>query len=343
MTDRARRIVIVLFGAIGDVTRALPLLTRLRRGCPGAHIAWAIETAAAPLLEGHPALDERVVFERHRGLRGFAALLRTVRDGRFDVVLDLGRLFKTGLTALATGAPIRLGFHRRNSREGNWAFQTDCIPAQAHYFSKLVQYQRFADRLGVAAAPVRFDLTPSPAERARARDLLADVPLPRVTFGLGSSCPSRRWFPDRTAEVARALWERHGAAPLHVGTGADRPFADAVRANLTAPVRDLVGRTSLRELLGVLAASSLTVTPDSGTMHLAAALGVSVVSLWGATSPTRSAPFGSEALVTAGRAACAPCYLEECPIGRVCMDDIGAESVIARAGSVLDSARRVAS
>jgi ADP-heptose:LPS heptosyltransferase len=163
-----------------------------------------------------------------------------------------------------------------------------------------------------------------------------------VAFGLGSSCPSRRWFPERTADVARALWERHRAAAVLVGTGADRTFADTVRAALAVPVRDLVGQTSLRELLAVVAETSLTVTPDSGTMHLSAALGVPVVSLWGATSPARSAPFGSETLVVPGWARCAPCYLEECRIGRVCMQAINAEAVIDRASDVLRSLARPA-
>ena len=339
MSGEAPRILIVLFGAIGDVTRAVPLLARLREACPGAHLAWAVEPAAAPVLDGHPALDERLLFERRHGIAGYARLLRALRRGRFDVVLDLGRLLKTGIAAWATRAPRRIGFHRRNSREGNWALQTEAIPPQAHYSSKLVQFQCFADHLGLPPAPVRFDLTLSEGEQARAGALLADLPRPVVAFGLGSSCPSRRWFPDRTAAVARAAWEEHGASMVLLGTAADRPFADAIRGHAAGPVRDLVGITTLRELMAVLARSSLVVTPDSGTMHLGAALGVPVVSMWGATSAARSAPYGSRALTIEGSAPCAPCYLTKCRIGRMCMQTIEVDAVIARVDSVLSEAR----
>src|SRR5262249_31616184 len=100
----AERILIVLLGAIGDVVRGLPLAARVRAGYPSAHLAWAVEPRAAPLLEEHPALDERLVFERAGGARSFFTFLRRVRDGRFDLVLDLQRHAKSGLVSFASGA-----------------------------------------------------------------------------------------------------------------------------------------------------------------------------------------------------------------------------------------------
>src|SRR6185369_3326325 len=100
----AERILIVLLGAIGDVVRGLPLATRLRAGYPNARLAWAVEPRAAPLLEHHPALDERLVFERAGGARSFLAFLRRVRAGGFDLVLDLQRHAKSGAVSWASGA-----------------------------------------------------------------------------------------------------------------------------------------------------------------------------------------------------------------------------------------------
>src|SRR6185503_19619082 len=114
------RVLIVLPGAIGDVIRALPLLGRLRHGRPDAHIAWAVEPPSAPLLAGHPWLDEVMVFERRDGLRAVPPLVRRVRAGRFDVALDLGRGIKSALIARATGAARRVGFARADAREGSW-------------------------------------------------------------------------------------------------------------------------------------------------------------------------------------------------------------------------------
>lgn len=342
MTARGDRLLIVLLGAIGDVTRALPLLSRLRRGFPAAHIAWAVEPLASPLLDGHPDLDERIVFQRDQGVPGFVAFLGAVRERRFDVVLDLGRLLKSGVVARTSGAPVRIGFHRRNSREGNWLFQTETISPQQHYSSKLEQYQRFADHLAAPETPIEFGLAPTPAERERARALLGSLPRPFAAFVLGSSCPSRRWFPERTAETARILWRNHGLAAVLLGTEADRSFAAAVRDGLEVSLRDLVGYTTLRDLVAVLAEAALVITPDSGAMHIAAAVGVPVVSLWGATSAARSAPYGSVDHVVVGEAACAPCYRRHCPIGRVCMEAVEPRHVVQRATAALDGTLRAA-
>ncbi len=330
-----RRVLIVLFGAIGDVTRALPLLHRLRQGLPRAHIAWAVEPLAAPLLDGHPALDERILFCRERGLRGFLSLLRAVRRGRFDLVLDLGRQLKSGATALASGAPVRLGFHRMNSRECNWLFQTGTIEPQPHDSSKLRQFLLFGDLLGLEDVPVRFGLQPTAEANERVARLLRGTPEPFAALVLGSSCPSRRWFVHRTAETARALWERHGYASVLVGTAADRRFAGAVRAGIDTPVRDLVGATTLSDAVSLLGRAALVLSPDSGAMHIAAAVGTPVVSMWGATSAGRSAPYGSEVLSVTGRAGCSPCYLTHCPIGRVCMEEVQVADVLGRVSEVV--------
>ena len=342
MRHHPERVLFVLFGAIGDVTRALPLLNRVRCGYPRAQLIWAVEPLAAPLLEEHPALDGRIVFARQHGVRGFVSFLRAVRRQRFDLVLDLGRQLKSGVTALASGATLRIGFHRQNSREGNWCFQTETIGPQEHYSSKLQQYLRFADHLGLDEAPLEFGLAPSPRAQERVRELLQNVGRPFAAFILGSSCPSRRWFPERTSEVADALWKLYGYPPVLLGTTADRPFAMAVKSRTRASVRDLVGLTTLEDVVGVLDQAALAISPDSGAMHIAAALGTPVISLWGATSASRSAPFGFADAVLTGAAECAPCYLKRCPIGRVCMRGISSDDVLARAAAIVDGACRVA-
>ena len=341
MTRDFRRVLVVLFGAIGDVTRALPLLYRVRCGYPAAHIAWAVEPLSAPLLENHPALDECLIFERAQGVRGFATFLRRVRHGRFDLVLDLGRQLKSGITALASGARVRVGFDRSSGREGNWCFQTTTVKPPAHVSSKLAQFLCFGDALGLEARPVDFGLAPTAVERKRVSELLRGVSRPFAAFVLGSSCPSRRWFTDRTAATAQALWSDRGLPAVLLGTEADRSFAASVTTAVDCPVRDLVGATSLREVLGVLGHAAIVISPDSGAMHVAAAVGRPVVSLWGATSAARSAPYGSEALTLTGHAGCAPCYLRRCPIGRVCMEDVRVDDVLARVSTVLSEHGRV--
>ena len=329
------RVLIVLPGAIGDVVRALPLLGRIRRGRPDARIAWAVEPLSAPLLAPHPWLDEVLVFRRDEGLRALPPLIRQLRAGRWEVALDLGRGLKSAFLARVTGAPVRIAFGRHDAREGSWLLATRRLPAQGTERRKLEQFLAFGDALGVPAAPVVFGRVPSSEEAAQAEALLAGLRRPVVAACVGSSCPARHWFPGPTAAVVNGLADRLQGSAILVGTGADAAFGAAVARAARGPVRDLIGRTSLRQLVAVLQRCALAFGPDSGALHVAAAVGTPVVSLWGATSAQRSAPFGWERLALQGTAPCAPCFLRECPIGRVCMTTITPELVLEKAREVL--------
>lgn len=329
MKIAARRILIVLLGAIGDVTRALPLLDRLRRSYPHARIVWAVEPAAAPLLLHHPALDDVLIFDRPGGAPAFVRFLRQIRAQRADLTLDLQRHLKSGVVSRASGAPVRLGFHRSNAREGNWLFNTHTIEPMEHFSSKLQQFLAFADWLSIEPGPVQFGLQLTDAEEAHAEALLAGVPRSFVAAFVGSSCESRLWFPERTAAVADALAAR-GLGVVLVGGRDDVPFGAAVVRAAHAAVIDLTGKTALRDLIGIFRRARAAFGPDSGPMHIAAAVGTPVVSLWGATSAARSAPWGSTAGVIAGEAPCSPCYLKHCPIERLCMQHISIDAVLER-------------
>jgi ADP-heptose:LPS heptosyltransferase len=329
------RALIVLPGAIGDVIRALPLLGRLRRAWPEARLTWAVEPPSAPLLRGHPWLDHLLVFERGRGLAAVAPFLRQVRTERCELALDLGRSLKSALVARISGARLRLGFARADGREGGWLFATRHLPPQGPERSKLEQFLAFGDALGLSPVPVEFGLAPSPEEACEAARLTAGLAEPLVAACVGSSCPSRRWFPERTAAVLRALRARHGTSAVLLGTRADAGFADAVATAAGEGTRDLVGQTTLRQLLAILTRARLAFGPDSGALHLAAAVGTPTISLWGATSAARSTPHGCESLALVGAAPCMPCFLSHCPITRVCMRAIEVEAVSAAAEAVL--------
>lgn len=330
-----QRILFILLGAIGDVIRALPLLTRVRRAYPAAHIAWAVEPAAAPLLDYHPALNDLLLYQRSRGPGMFFPFLRYVRHQHFDLVLDLQRHLKSGIVSLCSGAPTRLGFHRYNTKEGNWLFNTQTIDAIPDFSLKLGQYLQFAEALGLPNDGISFDLRLRPEEEHRVDTLLGDTPRPFAAFFLGSRWPSRFWFPQATAEVAQALQREYGMGVVLVGGQGEVAFARQVCAATRGKLTNLSGNTTLRDLIGIFSRARLTMGPDSGPMHLAAATGVPVISLWGATSPLRSAPWGSEAFVLQGPAACSPCYTRHCPIGRACMQRITPDQVMQKAREIL--------
>jgi lipopolysaccharide heptosyltransferase II len=332
--DPPARVLIVLLGAIGDVVRALPLLQRLKIAWPATRFAWAVEPAAAPILLHHPALDETLPFRRESGVWAFPAFLRQVRAWRPELCLDLQRHFKSGLTSWYSGARVRLGFAWRNSREGNWLFHTDHIAPVERFTPKFGHYLRFADHLGVAPAPISFGLRLQAGEEAHVSELLHGVGDRFAALFVGSTWPSRSWFPEPTAALCRAL-EKRGLPVVLLGTAEDEGFVRRVAAGAER-VTSLAGRTSLREVIGVLSRATVAVGPDSGPMHIAAAVGTPVVSLWGATSPARSVPWGAEDLVVQGEAPCVPCYRKDCPIGRLCMQSITVETVLERVTRALE-------
>ncbi len=328
------RLLIVLLGAIGDVVCAMPLAQRLRAAWPSTQIAWAVEPPAAPLLDAHPAVDRVIIFRRGQGAGALLEFLRAVRGFRPDVTLDCQRHFKSGLASWYSGAPRRLGFHWRNSREGNRLFNTAAIAPVREFTPKLTHFLRFADALEIAPAPISFGLASGAAEREAVRPLLEQAGSRMAVLYVGASWTSKQWLPRPTALLCRRLRAR-GLAVVLVGAPGDVPFAQRVLAAGAGEVIDAVGRVSLREVVAVLERATVAVGPDSGPMHIAAAVGVPVVALFGATNPARSGPWGWHHFVVRSDVACAPCYLSRCPIGQLCMERIAPEMVMQRVEEVL--------
>ena len=328
------RVLIILLGAIGDVVRALPLLGRLRRAWPQAHIAWTVEPKSRPILEGHPWLDQLIIYDRRHAPWSFMPFLQRVRAGRFDLVIDLQRHLKSGIIGMVSGARERIGFAAANTKEFNYRFTTRQIEPQPKLRLKLMQYQAFADALGAPPAPIEFGLSLPPDEDLRARAALAGARRPLVAVILGSSWPSRVYFPESVAaairELARPIDGSPVLFPVLVGGAEESAIGDAVVRELGGlEVLNLVGRTRLRDLIGIFSECAVAFGPDSGPMHIAAAVGCPVVSLWGATAPERSAPWGYAEFVIRGEIPCHPCYLRDCPIGRECMWRIAPAQVAA--------------
>lgn len=329
-----RRVLIVLLGAIGDVVRALPLLGRIRRGWPAAHIAWAVEPKSSPILECHPWLDEVIVYDRRLAPWSFAPFLGAVRARQFDLVLDLQRHLKSGITALVSGARDRIGFAAANTKELNHLFSTRHIAPQPNLRLKLLQYQAFGDSLGLPAGPIEFGLLASVQERERAQALLRGTPGPMLGVILGSSWPSRLYFPESIAQVILSLARpSNGTAalfPVLLGSPAEAPMAaEVIRLLGELPALNLAGQTTLRDLVAIFPQCAAAFGPDSGPMHIAAAVGCPVVSLWGSTAAQRSAPWGCTDFAISSDIRCHPCYLRDCPIGRECMRRIEPERVAA--------------
>jgi lipopolysaccharide heptosyltransferase II len=331
------RILIVLHGSIGDVTRALPLAPAMRQKFPQAFLAWSVEPACFPLLQHNPAIDELIVFERGSGLKKAASFLAQVRGRRFDLVLDLQRILKSGFISRWSGARVRIGFHRGDAKEFNWVFNNHHIAAGGDALPKLDQYLRFAAYLGIERVPLAWNFHLTADEEASVDRLLGGLSGAYAVLFVGTRWESKRWFAEQIAQCAEWLQRRHGLEVILLGAGNDQPLAAEARSLTQADLIDLVGRTSLREAIGIIRRARLAVGPDTGLMHIAAAVKTPVISLWGATRPERTGPFGFGDLAIQGTAPCVPCERRSCDIGRVCMRSITIDQIDQRIRMALDS------
>ena len=325
-----KRILIVLHGSIGDVTRALPMAGMLRRAFPGAFLAWSIETACLPLLQGNRAIDEIILLERRRWWKNAVAFLARVRDGKFDLVLDLQRLFKSGFISWWSGAAHRIGFHRQDSKEFNWIFNNCHIPAYGDKIPKIEHYMKFVDFLGIERFPFEWDFNLTPEEKRSIAGHLSETGGSFAALFVGTRWQSKQWFPGQMSECADHLHGEFGLNVVLLGSKDDQPLAQQVVSKARCHLTNLVGCTTLREAIGVIQQARIAVGPDTGLMHIAAALRTPVISLWGATRPQRTGPYGYTDFVLQGKAPCVPCERRTCSIGRVCLQSITTEQIGAK-------------
>lgn len=324
------RILLVKLSSFGDVLHALPTLEALRAAYPKGHITWLVEAAYAPLLAGHPALDE--VWEAPRLRPGeviqganprlLAALLRRLRARPFDLVLDLQGLLKSAVWAALARSPRKVGYDR--TRELSYLALTERVPSYDPEAHAVWRYLNLARHLG---AP---DCTPPARPRFRLGldagvDLSCLLPdagrRPLAVLHPGARWASKLWPAASWAGLARWLSREKGFQVAVTGSAADRALAAPIGAGLEGAVINLAGRTSLAELAGVLKAARLMVTTDTGAMHLAAALGTPVAALFGPTAPWRTGPFGAGHHIVRLGLDCSPCFKRRCPEPR-CLTDL---------------------
>lgn len=285
------RVCIVLLSAVGDVVHALPVVNAIKRARPRARITWLLQDAGAALLQGHPAVDEILLFRRKAGLAGFVQMALQLRERPFDVVLDLQCYFKaTVLTALCR-APAKIGLDPARAREFNWLVNNRHLPkrpinhVQEHFLE-------FLDYLQISREPVEWNLGPWPAERPWQEEVFRAIPRPRVALVAGTSNPKKDWLPERWVELNDRLHAEFGLATILVGAKSPRETAlgQKMATECRHPPVNALG-SGLRRLVALLDGCDLVISPDTGPLHLAGALGRPVIGLYGYNSPTRVGPW----------------------------------------------------
>ena len=284
-------ICIVMMSAVGDAVHVLPVINALKRNNPRTRITWVLQPGPAALVRGHRSVDEIVVFDRARGLAAFADVARDLGKRRFDLVINLQVYFKAGIVTALTHAPVKFGFDRARARDFNWLFTNRKIPASSVQHVQ-DQYLEFLTALGVSADPLEWDLGPWPSEREWQRSFRSSIQRPIASIVVATSKPQKDWFPERWAEVADVLHEQYGMQVVLVGGRSERELAAeriVIEKTKHKPRSDL--GSGLRNLVSILDASALVLSPDTGPLHMAVALDRPVISLMGYTNPKRTGPY----------------------------------------------------
>ncbi|HEY9227750.1 MAG TPA: glycosyltransferase family 9 protein [Gemmatimonadaceae bacterium] len=286
-----RRVCIVMMSAVGDAVHVLPVINALKRHSPGVHITWVLQPGPASLVRGHRSVDEILIFDRAKGWGAFGDIRRQLADRAFDLVINLQVYFKAGIVTTFTRAPVKLGFDRARARDFNWLFTTHRIPPHAVQHVQ-DQYFEFLTALDIPYEPVEWDLGPWPGERHSQRDLVSRFDRPLASIVVATSKEQKDWMPERWAEVCDALWSDFGLQPLLVGGRSPREVhaEQVILARAAHRPESLLG-SGLRNLVGILDASSLVLAPDTGPLHMAVALDRPVISLMGYTNPKRTGPY----------------------------------------------------
>lgn len=339
---RLRSLLIIKLSSIGDVVHALPVASALKSTYPALRITWAVEQWTAPLVLGHPAVDRVVVLPTlvrwpSRPVVWVGDLRRAVRELRsesYDVALDLQGLARSAVVAALSPSRVRLA--RAGQREGAHlvSFGVPLPPPPLHAVD---EYLHVAAALGAARRPARFAVPVSPAARQgverclSSRGVPSDAPI--IVINPSAARAWKGWAMDRWGAVVDALAET--APVILAGSVASVPAHAEIATRARRPPVDLTGQTTLEELVALLDRAALHVAPDTGTIHVAVALGTPVVGVYGPTLPSRVGPYGQPGSVVHRRDRCGALCPAYCLYRRRCLDAVTPGEVIAKARAVL--------
>jgi lipopolysaccharide heptosyltransferase I len=343
----ARRILIVRLSALGDVVHVLPLLDALRRARPDAHIGWLVEEASSSLLAGHPQIDRLWVAPRRlserwlrRGRVGavaglWAPLLRELRAARYEVSIDAQCNFRSSLLARLSGAPRRVGFAPPFTKEQAHWLLTDRVSLPPRKQLKVERNLELLRPFGIDPRGARAQLAIPDAARGSARSIrmgLGGTSAVALHPGVSGFGAFKRWAPESYAALARRLYAERGARCVVTWGPGERDLAQGIARDADGAAEVAPETTSILDLAALFEACDAVVGSDTGPVHLAAALGVPVVALYGPKDPAVYAPWdgrtGAAATTVWKRVHCSPCRLRRCD-DVICMPAIQVEEVAA--------------
>ncbi|WP_407354464.1 glycosyltransferase family 9 protein [Luteimonas sp. R10] len=285
-----RSLCLLRLSALGDVTHVLPLVHTLRRAWPETALTWIIGKGEQRLLDGLPGV-EFMVYDKKSGLSGMRALRHALSGRRFDALLQMQVAARANLLSAFVPARRRIGYDRSRSKDLHGLFVNERIPERPG-IHVLDAIGSFCEPLGLKQTQVDWNLPVPDDARDWARAQWADNGTPTLLISPCSSHALRNWRAERYAAVADHAAAKGWRIVLCGGRSTlERETADAILAGMHSPALDLVGKDTLKQLPALLARADLVMTPDSGPMHIANAVGAKVLGLHAASNPERSGPY----------------------------------------------------
>jgi heptosyltransferase-2 len=335
---------------VGDAVMSIPAMREIRRFFPKARISLLVRPWVKDIYSAAPFIDEIIEYDKsgaHRGWSGLHRLIRDLRDLRFDAAFLLQNAFEAAFLVWCARIPTRIGY----ARDGRSLFLTHACDIDPEVRKVHQAYYYLGILSGVGLLPARPWVVNGPVlsievgirevNRISAAAMLRDcgVREGQIIVGINPGAyygEAKRWFPERYAAVGDWIADAYGARILLFGSHSDLRTTQEVAAHMKHSAVMLAGKTTLGELIALIKKCDLFITNDSGPMHLAAALNVPQLAIFGSTTEIATGPLSPRAMVIKHPVACSPCFLRKCPTDFRCMTEISVERVIAAAREMVE-------
>jgi len=342
-TNRINHILIRGANWVGDAVMTIPTLRSIRKNFPGAEITMLAKPWVAPVFESCPYVDHIMIYQasgRHRGMPGIMRLGRDIRNRKFDLAVLFQNAFEAAWLAFLGGIPYRLGYRT----DGRHLLLTHGVPVTAELKQKhqVEYYLGILEGAGLQTYGSELSLHLTASERRTAVDRLRSSGVkpgdlliginPGAAFGT-----AKRWFPERYAQLGQRLKQLDSGIHVAVfGGPGEKGLGESVSGQIGDRCLNLCGKTSLREAMALIDACRLFITNDSGLMHIAAALNVTQLAIFGSTNYTVTSPFSDESHMIRVPTDCSPCMKPDCPKGHhACMAAVTVDMVFRKARTLL--------
>lgn len=326
---------------IGDAVMTIPAVNAVRNAFPQARVSLLAKPWLAEVYRLCPTLDEIILFHdpgSHSGITGKIRLANELKNLKFDTAILLQNAIEAAIITWWAGIPIRAGYNS----DGRGLLLTHSVQRTKaiRKVHQIEYYLEMVKSLGCPSAGTDVHLQPGQEYDALAEQLsdahgigrkgmLIGV-APGATYG-----PAKRWYSERFADVADRLIDEFSTQIILFGSKDDRESADHVQQHSRYPLINLAGKTNLKEAIAIMARCSLFISNDSGLMHVAGALNIPMVAIFGSTNPVATSPVGDKSVVIYKGASCSPCLRETCPTDFRCMDMISVDDVYDAARGLL--------